>query len=395
MRCSIKKTDLAIYALFLAVFKIYRIPVTIQQSMKIVLLVSAAFYLIRRCSAKQLLNKAIPLCVSIVISGILSCIAGIIPVKSVFDGILHAICLYLICLLMDFCQRNHYRERLLDCLFKITSIYCAISLVSIVLRVNSGNKSEIVYFFGYKFMTTYYYIFWLALYGMKYSNRIHKRIRSKYLYFLVSLIVLLICLWVDCATSVIAVGFVLIWQFIPWKLRRDFKRRTWIMAMVILAGLLPFFMSLILENSFVQNVVQNVLGRRLSLTGRMPIYMILQSYIEKRLWFGYGYGNTVIFQQLGYGNAQNGLLEHMLSYGLVGVMILFWTLWRCLKNRSCNEPRIEGWYTIFYALLIASVVEISFNYIFHMAVFALGSFRNERGELSHRVKELQEDGGRN
>lgn len=378
MRCLIKKNDLAIYALFLAVFKIYRIPLIIQQSMKIVLLVSVAIYLVRKCSAKQLLNKAVPLCVSIVVSGILSCKAGIIPVKSVFDGMLHSFCLYMICLLMDFCQRINYRERLIDCLFKITSIYCVISLVSIVLRVNSGNKSEILYFFGYKFMTSYYFIFWLALYSMKYSNRIHRYIRSKYLYFLASLIVLLVCLWVDCATSVIAVVFVLVWQFIPWKLRRNFKRRIWIMVMVILAGVLPFFMSLILENSFVQNIVQNVLGRRLSLTGRMPIYMILQSYIRKRLYFGYGYGNTVIFEQLGYGNAQNGLLDHMLSYGLIGVMILFWTLWRCLKNRNSNEPKVEGWYTIFYALLIASVVEISFNYIFYMAVFALSSFSQRK-----------------
>lgn len=379
MKHSIKKTDIAIYALYIALFKAYHIPEIVQQCIKIVLLIMVALYLLRHSTAKRLLNKAVPLCMSIILSGVISCCAGIIPMKSMLDGILHALCIYLICALMEHCERKNYESECVDCLYRITSVFCLISFVSILLNVNSGNKSEIKYFFGYKFMTSYYYIFWLTLYGMKYSKKIRARMRAKATYFLLTLLVLLICLWVDCATSMIAVIFILFWQIIPERLRNILERRSCAMIIVAAAGIMPFLMSVILENSFIRNLVQNVLGRRLSLTGRMPIYLELGKYISKRAWFGYGYGNTVIFQRFGYGNAQNGLLEHALLYGLVGVTLLFWTLWRCLKNHGKKSAAVEGWYTVFYALVIASVVEISFNYIFYMAVFALGYFRRDSG----------------
>lgn len=366
MKHSIKESDLVIYALYLAVFKIYHIPEIVQQIYKIVLLIAVAFYVIRKSRPRQLLNNALPLCVSIILSGILSYFAGFIELKSVFDGVLHAICLYLICAVMSLCERNE----IIRCLYRITSAYCIISLISIALNVNSGHKSEIEYFFGYKFMTSYYFIFWLILYRIKHEKRIRKTTRARIGYFLATLSVLLVCYWVDCATSMIAVLFLLGWQFMPETVREKLENRSWALILVVLAGALPFFMSIILQNSFVQNLVQNVFGRRMTLTGRMPIYLVLRDYLEQRPWFGYGYGNTVINQRFGYGNAQNGLLEHALFYGLVGTAILIWTLWTCMKKRGDGDAQTEGWYMIFYALVIASVVEISFNYIFYMTVFA-------------------------
>lgn len=366
--------DFAIIALYVAIFKIHLVPVFMQQAMKMFLLFLVALYVVTHSNSKQLLtNKTIPLCISIIVSGFLSWLAGYISLFSAINGILHSICLYLIYGLLDVCRCKKFYDRLFNCLFEITSLYCLISLISIALKVNSGNKSEILYIFGYKFMTSYYFILWLALFGIKYTKKLKTSIRYRCLYALCTMIVLLVCLWVDCKTSIVAMLLIAAWQIFPSVFRALVCNRYIALLSILAAGSVPIIMDDLLSLPIVQDFIQETLGRSLSLTGRMPIYHILPDLISERSFFGYGYGNTLIFDIFDYGNAQNGLAEHVLSYGFVGGIVLLFTIFRCLKGKPASDT-VSAWYMIFYTMVITSTVEISFNYIFYFSLFALAVF---------------------
>lgn len=377
MKIKISKVDFVIYALFLALFKIYVIPQFIQQLLKVILLIGVMFFIITHANKKKLLNIIVPFGTIIVLSGILSYEAGFVGQQSIYNGLLHAVCIYAIYMISDYCAEHDYLDGMVSCLFNITLIYCLLSLGSMILLGHSDKGTEITYIWGNKFMTSYYFILWIALFRAKYQKEIGTLKRYELIYFFSSFIVLLVCRWLYCSTATIATVLLIIIPFVPQRVKQIATNPITVIIAIIAAGVIPFAIDGIIKVEFVQHVITDILNKSLNLTGRIRIYAFLGQIISQRTWLGYGYGNTAVESVVGYGNAQNGLIQLIIDYGLFGTIMFFIIVFQCLKKRQLSD-RLEGIYIVLYVMIICSIVEISYNYIFYLVLLMIGNFSKKQ-----------------
>ncbi len=93
---------------------------------------------------------------------------------------------------------------------------------------------------------------------------------------------------------------------------------------MVLTGVILAFLLQLLQVPFVKHIVVDVLGENLTLTGRDLIYSGLRAVISESPILGYGYGNAAVAMYVGYGNAQNSIMETLVNYGVVGLFAVFY-----------------------------------------------------------------------
>lgn len=370
---KVKEIDVVIYVLYLALFKVYAIPQEIQQATKIIFIVIVLFYIICRAKNHFVINNVLVLDIGMLISCVLAYESGNVGIQSIYNGLLHCICLYISYVLIKYCVEIGYWEGLIKVLFKITSVYCIISLISMIYLGHSDNGTEIVYFFGYKFMTSYYFLFWLALFRTKYQEEIESQYRYRVLYLFLIICVFGVCKWLYCSTATIAVVFLFLEQFLPHKIKDFLFQRKTILVSMVLAGVVPLVIEMILKNKFVQYIIVELLQKDLNMTGRLRIFTMITRVIKQRPVWGYGYGNIAVETFVGFGNAQNGLMQQLVDYGFVGLIVFLLSVFIILTNKK-HCSKINGLYSMIYVLIICSIVEISYNYLFYITLFLIGAF---------------------
>lgn len=365
-----RQIDIAIYALYLALFKIYAVPQQLQQAYKILLIAYLLAYLCIYVEPRKLVNGSLPFGAAVILASILGAATGTVGFKSVLNGILYALCLFCMYTLMCHCRDLDYMDGAIACLLRITGVFCLISLVSIARLGRSSMGTEITYFFGNKFSTSYYFILFAGLIYVRYWEQIQGKLRWKLAFLALSAGVAALSFWLYCTTAALAAAVLVAGALLPRKLRRFFSQPAVLMIIVLVCGVIPFVINWILENKFVQYIIVDVLGENLVLTGRKRIYSMLAGVIGKRFLFGYGYGNNAVQLAVSFGNAQNGLLQFWVDYGAVGVVLFLGMIWRGTRA-SCGKDAYWGMYLLAYTMIVASIVEISYNFIFFLAVFFL------------------------
>lgn len=387
MKIKIRKIDVVIYALFLAIFKIYIIPQAAQQVMKVILLLYVSIFVFSYIKPPKIINMVFLFGCVIVLSGVLSYKAGYVGVQSIYNGLLHALCLYSIYALCDYCASRMYFEKLINCLYKITSLYCILSLISMIIYGHSSVGTEVTYFFGYKFMTSYFFILWVALFRTKYQFKINLYKRYEVGYLIVSLCTLFICRWLYCSTAMLASLLLIIVPFVPKKIKQIAMKPSTIIVTIIAAGILPFTIDMILNMDFVQYIITDVLHKSLNLTGRIKIFAYLEQIVNQRSFIGYGYGNVAVARVVGYGNAQNGLMQLAVDYGYLGIIVFLSLTFLYLRGGRLSD-NLEGVYIVLYVMIICSTVEISYNYIFYLILFIIGCFSKCENPNKERDRRL-------
>lgn len=145
--------------------------------------------------------------------------------------------------------------------------------------------------------------------------------------------------------------------------------------MIASAGVI-FVFDYLLSIPTINYLIFNFFGKSISIFGRQVIY---DEYLTKliggeRLWIGSGYNNSAILMMSGgvFGNAQNGLMEHFVAYGLVGVFAILSTAYYCLKKGRADE---HSYYMLLttYAMVIAATVEVTINWFFFMSLFIVAN----------------------
>lgn len=367
---KIKKIDIIICFLYIAIFKTYAVPQMVQQVSKIIMLAVVLLFIVSHIPYKKLFNLSMFMVISIILSGVLSYKRGYITLDRLMDGILYAICIYCIYTLIQYCYQIQYIDGIINILYRMTLIYCFISFISILFVGTSIYGTELTYFFGNKFEIAYLYIMLAGLYFIKYKDKIDEFFRYKIIYCLLCITVFLICTWINCSTATVSSLFLLVAIFIPKYVRNIMMCSKVVITCVLVAGFCIFAMELLLSNTYIQYLITELLDKSLSLTGRVHIYDYLLNIINESKWFGYGYNNDIIIANLGYGNAQNGLMEFIVNYGIIGTLIFLFII-----SKSCNSfdkcQKFYGAYVIIYVMIICSIVEISYNYSFFIALFLI------------------------
>ncbi len=98
------------------------------------------------------------------------------------------------------------------------------------------------------------------------------------------------------------------------------------------------------------------LGKDATLTGRIPLWDIVDMRIAVKPWLGYGYqsfwtpgtyGNDLVTTTLQWQppHAHNGFRDTLLSLGALGLTLLMWSLIRALRQGAALQMRApkEGW----------------------------------------------------
>lgn len=247
-----------------------------------------------------------------------------------------------------------------------------------MVRGHSPTDGGVTYLFGTKFMTSYYFIFWLTLYRLKNINKIETRLWNRWIYVILIVTVMYICKWMYCTTAMLAVVFLLAEQFLPKKMKKIMFNRYCVIISIILAGLVfPAFINEILANLRIQYIVVDVLHKLPNMTGRRVILVNMMELILKRPWLGYGYGTTVMHAiNENIDNAQNGLLQQLIQYGFVGGILFCVLVFKALDRRY-KDDELNALYAALYAIIICSAVEISYNYVFYYTLFIMANFKIE------------------
>lgn len=366
---KINKLDFIIYALLIALFKIFVIPTVLQQVIKIVSIAIILIYLVNRIHRKELFNISFWWALIIIGTSFLGYLKNSITLDNSIDSILHGMCIYSLYTLIAYCSRTDNLKRFINILFSVLAIYCVISLITIV-AFGGAPGTGILYFAGNKFRTSYYFIFFLTMIQIKYYDEISSKIRSKILFLILSFVVIGITKYIQCSTAMVATVCVALSIFIPRKMQNILKNPTTVIISLGISALLLLLTNIISENYYVNYVVTELLGEDIGLTGRYRIYGYLFGIIRNSWLFGYGYGNYAVGTIVGYGNAQNSVIQLIIDYGIVGLVGFSILMIHSFRKGSKTENK-WGYYVYIYVMLICAMIEICFNYNFYTMLFLI------------------------
>lgn len=229
-----------------------------------------------------------------------------------------------------------------------------------------GGMDEAVYLLGNKFITSYMHMAYFAL--LFFSGKKYKEDKKVVLaYWVYSLV---ICKIADCTTGMIGISVLMFLMFISERKDRIYnvlKRPILFVACLIIPNILLLLTDILTSSKFFSNFFLKYSHTNTMLSGRLTMYQIVLKSIEENWVWGYGINYDVVYQKLGFGNPQNGLLKILLDYGVVGTVCFVILACFALYNlKKVDYIQLKGPLFFIYAMLICSLVEINFNALFYM-----------------------------
>lgn len=354
---KIKVEWLLILLLFFSLFKLSYIPGGLRQAIKIASLIMILLFLLKKMPTKMLINISLVFPVCVMLSGTISYFQGINTLRSLLESILYSLLFYdSYTMVLYFKIKNRYNY-FLKALYGIVSFFVSINVVTIFMFGSDGNM-EPIYLLGNKFISSYMMIFLVSLYGATHDIVTQS---SKAKYYSLIAISMILCLYMRSITALIGLLLVLICSLNKNILSKIISNpKVLVVSMIASAGVI-FVFDYLLSIPTINYLIFNFFGKSISIFGRQVIY---DEYLTKliggeRLWIGSGYNNSAILMMSGgvFGNAQNGLMEHFVAYGLVGVFAILSTAYYCLKKGRADE---HSYYMLLttYAMVIAATVEV-------------------------------------
>lgn len=196
---------------------------------------------------------------------------------------------------------------------------------------------------------------------------------------------ILVAVYVKCSTAIICEALFLVFMVLPKTALKKLLSRKTIFLVLIVTGIVWGSLQIILQLPVVQHVVVGVLHKDIGLTGRFAIYNILSDIIYNNPMWGYGYGNSIIYSST-YGmiaNAQNNLMQIIVDFGIIGLLLFINMFY--FKLPESNEKKINYMCIFIYLMLIAAIVEITFDFWFFVALF-LSYFEADISNKQFKIK---------
>lgn len=248
-----------------------------------------------------------------------------------------------------------------DIVFKILAVYLILSDITAVFVPLGG-----YYFSGTKFMVVYIHCLliciWIAKNHIKQPVKLYKEI-------LLCLFVesFLIALIIGCNTGVLIIPALAFLLLLPEKFQNMLANSKMLLFAYAIGNFMLLGMNVLVSNETIYNFITQVLGEGASFRGRLIIYNKIAGIILQKPILGYGYTSDIVYQVVTFGNAQNGMLDTLIQYGIIG-----WIIWLILFACTCrNVKRTHlSWpfYCFTYVMIAASFIEIPFNLYFYLGI---------------------------
>lgn len=323
-------------------------------------------YIYINASKSDWYSNIMVLSVLMIIMNTYNFISGMLDIGKFILGFLFSIFIYALERVIFFQYKKDQLLKFIHQINLISIIANIISSISVLVLLNQRTIDNFNFFLGDKFLCSYALILGIVLLFADTRMPIKERNRKKILIVLISYSIIY-DIAVNCMTAIIMTIIVGITILIPAKIVKS-KLRSPIVSIVslIIAGTFPIWSNVFLKNEKVQYMITEIMNKNISLTGRTYIYGHIRLFVNDRIWCGYGYNNSIVKDKLSVGNIQNGILDILLSYGII-VMILFALIVvRYMKGKNAT---VIFW-GITFAFIVISSIEVTFStIIFFFSLF--------------------------
>jgi len=226
-----------------------------------------------------------------------------------------------------------------------------------------------IFLIGTKFNVSYIHMDILTLWFLRNNMHLNYERKTKRLAILMIPVLLAVCIRVDCMTGVIGcLALLVFFLLMNTRVQAYFLQLSspvWLMIFLIGSVIFPFIVQKIVAIPFVTYLLESVMSRSTTLTGRLGIFETFLKKTQGHLMWGYGLsnGNVAAERLFGCANAQNALLQWVLEAGipatlaLVALMVVIFSQ----LSRSPKQHRIMPMVVLLYVYIILGTVETTFD----------------------------------
>ena len=181
---------------------------------------------------------------------------------------------------------------------------------------------------------------------------------------------LIVSIYVNCDTVIIANVLLIVLLMFRKKTEAFMSNKIAVLIFMLLCALILVF-SDVATSGIISNFMKSVFSDDGTMTGRLPIYTVLPIIIMQKFVWGYGYNNLVVYHATGAYNAQNGMLEIVVNYGILaavcfGIIILY----SCKKGKTFEHYVLLS---IVWIFIFLSSIEVTYGIqmILYMSLLAV------------------------
>lgn len=206
----------------------------------------------------------------------------------------------------------------------------------------------------------------------------------------------ILCLYVECSTTLLACWVFVILYFLPQHLRAFISKPVVCIIVFFLSAFLLLSFSGILSWGPVKYLIVNILHRDATLTGRMQVYPYIYRLVSSKKWWGYGYGTDIVLKtSIWYANAQNALWDFVICYGFITtVFLIIYMMFSVNRYSKYNTEKFENssWlvFEMIYVYIFMGIGEITYSKQFFFYIALLWSvcsiLKNQRKVRKRKVR---------
>lgn len=275
-----------------------------------------------------------------------------------------------------------YPEILFRMAFLISEILTYINLLTVFLfpdglykREHLGN-GNLCWFLGHKNEIYFYFVFFFIVSYM-YEIYCEKTIRTTVL----RIVIIFSVIWTKAINASVALLSIVLLVYIISKLK--IKAINIYVLMFVDAAI--WFMVVIMQSYMLfSNIIANVWGKSLTLSGRTEIWSKIFELSKRKIWLGYGVRTSEqtisLFEILCGVNAHDTLLYYLNVGGIISVMLFILFSFFLIKKLYLYQNTRIGIYLSagLFSLFLFSIFETQYNPL----IFGIYAFIDHLDELA-------------
>ena len=313
-------------------------------------------------------------------------IIGISPIKKTLRLLLYLIDLFVLSVVL---AEKGLGKNAIQFLYRYILILVILNdfLMFSGVRTFASGRHEI-YLIGNKFAVSYLHMSLFVFWILSSEKMVTSYRYSLYKVILAASFYLAVSLRVNCMTGVIGcLMLVAVFILIESPNKGKVLRFTspWMLLMFMAGSVVfAFIAEMILSIPIVSYLVNGVLGRDISLTGRTEIYALYTMTIPKHWLTGYGFGNAydVTSTLFDFDNVQNALLQWIIQVGVLTTAMLVCFLVNIFSDATRKKaqrlPSVLALVALVYTYVILGSVETTFNMSFILWFGMIFMLANEK-----------------
>lgn len=186
----------------------------------------------------------------------------------------------------------------------------------------------------------------------------------------------ILCLYVECSTTLLACWVFVILYFLPENLKEFISKPIVFIIVFFLGAFLLLSFSGILSWGPIKYLIENILHRDATLTGRMQVYPYIYRLVSRQRWWGYGYGTDIVMKtSIWYANAQNALWDFVICYGFITTAsLIIYMMFSVNRYSKCTTEKFRNssWliFEMVYVYIFMGIGEITYSkqFFFYIAL---------------------------